>query len=104
MGHGIAGPNERAEESRGGRPCVRLHTSHGLGQSQLRQGRYRLAALQHVIKTLDSREILSLEFDGGVKQYIDRDLVLPGGGSDIKLTKEKQDRLKSVLLSLINSK
>jgi hypothetical protein len=56
----------------------------------------------HVTETVDSREVLSLEFDSGVKQYIDRDLVLPGGASDIKLTKGKQDRLKSV--SLINSK
>ena len=40
----------------------------------------------HVTAALASRELLPLEFDGGVKHDIDRDLVLPGA-SVIKLMK-----------------
>jgi hypothetical protein len=57
----------------------------------------------HVTETLDSREVLSLEFDGGFKKDIDRDLVLPpqaraieafDGAKKIKLMKGKQRRLQ----------
>ncbi len=47
----------------------------------------------HVTAALASRELLRLEFDGGVKQDIDCDLVLPSA-SEIKLIKAKQHRLK----------
>jgi hypothetical protein len=43
-----------------------------------------------------------LEFDGGVKQDIDRDLVLPGA-SEIKLTKGKQHRLQDNTINRVEA-
>jgi hypothetical protein len=55
----------------------------------------------HVTAALASRPLLSLEFDGGVKKDIDRDLVLPGA-SEIKQTRESSTdsrRQQAVILA-----
>jgi hypothetical protein len=56
----------------------------------------------HLTAALASRELLPLEFDGGVKQDIDRDLVLPGA-SEIKLTKGMQHRLQDNTINRVEA-
>ena len=60
----------------------------------------RRQAVKILARRRSSLELLSLEFDGGVKQDNDRDLVLPGG-SAINLMKGKQHRLQEYTIFYI---